>query len=248
MVSALTVHKLTVIYGSTLILHDISIDVSQGSLVAVIGPNGAGKTTFMKSLVGLLPAMAGSISVLGAPFHTNRDKVAYVPQRMTVDWDFPISVYDVVMMGRYGKLGWLKRPTLHDKRIVMDAIEQVDLSSCMHMPIGLLSGGQQQRVFFARALAQQADLYLLDEPFVNIDLVTENALVRLLQNMTRAGKTAIVVHHDVHTVCTYFDCAALLNVHMVAYGPVSDVVTAPHFRSAYGERYITAFPVRVDSK
>ncbi|MCX5924702.1 MAG: ABC transporter ATP-binding protein [Candidatus Dependentiae bacterium] len=236
-VSAVSVKNVTVMYQDTVALHSVSVEVPVGSLLAIIGPNGAGKTTFMKSILGLLQPIAGTISIFGSTLNQQRNKVAYVPQRMSVDWDFPINVYDVVMMGRYGKLGWLRRPGAEDKRCVLEALEQVDLQAHAYKPIGQLSGGQQQRVFFARALAQQAELYLLDEPFVNIDGATEHTLVCILQELTRHGKTVLVVHHDLHTVRAYFESALLLNVQVLAQGSVDQIITPACLQRAYGGRY-----------
>lgn len=244
MVSALSIQKLTVMYHNTPALLDVTVDVPAGVLLAVVGPNGAGKTTFMQSIVGLLKPIEGTIAIFGESFDKQRQHVAYVPQRMTVDWDFPISVQDVVMMGRYGKLGWLRRPGAEDRRIVAEALEQVDLLAHAQSPIGCLSGGQQQRVFFARALAQQARIYLLDEPFVNIDEATECALVSLLQACARSGNTVVVVHHDLQTVRTYFDEALLLNVKKIAYGPVEQVVTSSYLNRAYGNKYAVITDVK----
>jgi len=236
---ALSVKKLTVAYHDTPVLWSIDVDVPAGSLLAIIGPNGAGKTTFMKSILGLLPTLAGSVSFLGlsAAHAAKSGAIAYVPQRMSVDWDFPISVEEVVMMGRYGSLGWFARPKQHDKEIVIDALRQVNLEALAQKPIGSLSGGQQQRVFFARALAQQAEVYLLDEPFANIDAATEQILVYILQQLAASGKTVLVVHHDLHTVRTYFKTALLLKNRKIAYGPVEQVVTSVYLDQAYGNRY-----------
>lgn len=244
MVPVISVEKLTVLYRDVPALLDVTVQIASGSLLAVIGPNGAGKTTFIKSIVGLINPVAGAVAIDGGAFNEHRQRVAYVPQRMSVDWDFPINVYDVVMMGRYGKLGWLRRPGNVDRQIVLESLARVGLTDYTDRSIGCLSGGQQQRVFFARALAQQADIYLFDEPFVNIDGATEYMLVRLLQDIAHSGKTVVVVHHDLYTVRTYFDTALLLNVKKIAYGPVDQVVTAAYVDMAYGNRYLAAYGKR----
>ncbi len=244
---ALSVKKLTVAYQDTPVLWSVDVDVPVGSFLAIVGPNGAGKTTFMKSILGLLKPLAGTISFLGASLDhvIKTGSIAYVPQRMSVDWDFPISVQEVVMMGRYGSLGWFKRPTALDKEMVIDALRQVDLEAFAQKPIGSLSGGQQQRVFFARALAQQAEIYVLDEPFANIDAATEQVLVGILQQLAAIGKTVLVVHHDLHTVRTYFKTALLLRNRTIAYGPVEQIITPFYLDQAYGNRYYTAEQLEV---
>lgn len=239
---ALSVKKLTVAYQDAPVLWSVDVEVPIGSLLAVIGPNGAGKTTFMKSILGLLKPLAGTISFLGQPAtHVIASgAISYVPQRMSVDWDFPISVEEVVMMGRYGSLGWFSRPTKQDKKMVADALKQVNLEAFAQNSIGSLSGGQQQRVFFARALAQQAEIYILDEPFVNIDAVTEQMLIGILQQLASAGKTVIVVHHDLHTVRSYFKTALLLKNRKIAHGPVEQIVTPFYLEQVYGAKYYSA--------
>jgi manganese/zinc/iron transport system ATP- binding protein len=238
----LSVEKLTLIYQQDPVVLDLTLEVFPGSMVAIVGPNGAGKTTLLKALTGLIKPVAGDLKLFGTPIaqvsREQRNRIAYVPQRMSVDWDFPISVQEVVMMGRYGHLGWLRRPRKIDYEIVAQALESVDLTAHASTPIAYLSGGQQQRVFLARALAQQADIYLLDEPLVNLDMVTERALVRVLQDLAAQGKTVLVIHHDLHTVRRYFDTALLLNIKKIAYGPANMVMADSYLARAYGgEKY-----------
>jgi manganese/zinc/iron transport system ATP- binding protein len=205
-------------------------------LLAVVGPNGAGKTTLIKAILGLVDAAAGRTLVYGRPYAEQRRLVAYVPQRGSVDWDFPTSVLDVVMMGLYGRLGWLRRPGRTERAAAMAALEQVGMQDLADRQIAQLSGGQQQRVFLARALVQDAEVYLMDEPFQGVDATTERAIVHLLQQLRAAGKTLLVVHHDLQTVPEYFDWAFLLNVRRIAAGPVEEVFTEDNLRLTYGGR------------
>ena len=233
---ALDVADLTVAYGEAPALWDVDLQVPEGVLCAVVGPNGAGKTTFIKAVLGLVPLAAGRVLVLGAPLRRQRRRVAYVPQRGSVDWDFPTTALDVVTMGTYGRLGWVRRPGAKEKAAAQAALEQVGMADYAGRQIAQLSGGQQQRVFLARALVQDADLYLMDEPFQGVDATTERAIVALLQNLRAAGKTVLVVHHDLQTVPEYFDWAFLLNVRRIAAGPVAEVFTDANLRLAYGGR------------
>jgi manganese/zinc/iron transport system ATP- binding protein len=204
--------------------------------MAVVGPNGAGKTTLLKSILGLLKPAAGKVQIYGKPYLEQRKLVGYVPQRGSVDWDFPTSVLDVVMMGRYGDLGWLRRPGRAEKEAAHQALEKVGMLDYASRQISQLSGGQQQRVFLARALAQDAQIYIMDEPFQGVDATTERAIVALLQELRHAGKTVLVVHHDLQTVPEYFDWVTLLNVRRIASGPVEDVFTEQNLRLTYGGR------------
>jgi manganese/zinc/iron transport system ATP- binding protein len=199
-----------------------------------VGPNGAGKTTLIKSVLGLVKPAAGQVLVLGKPYKEQRHLVGYVPQRGSVDWDFPTSVLDVVMMGRYGALGWLKRPGALERAAALDALDKVGIKHLAERQISQLSGGQQQRVFLARALVQDAQLYFMDEPFQGVDATTERAIVTLLQELRSAGKTVVVVHHDLQTVPEYFDWVTMLNVRRIASGPVSEVFTEQNLRQTYG--------------
>ncbi len=238
---AIRVEDLTVAYGEKPVLWDVDLEVPAGVLMAVVGPNGAGKTTLIKAIMGLVEPVAGSVEIFGKPYREQRRLVGYVPQRNSVDWDFPTTVLDVVMMGRYGSLGWLRRPGRAERELALGALEQVGLTEFAGRQISQLSGGQQQRVFLARALVQDARIYLMDEPFQGVDATTERAIVSLLKGMRAAGKTVVVVHHDLQTVPEYFDWVTLLNVRRIASGPVDTEFTDRNLRLAYGGRvsYLT---------
>jgi len=231
---ALEVTDLTVAYYEKPVLWDIDLNVPGGILMAIVGPNGAGKTTLIKSILGLLKPAAGQVLIYGQPYSEQRRLVGYVPQRGSVDWDFPTSVLDVVMMGRYGHLGWFRRPGRKDRELAMDALQKVGMGAFSKRQISQLSGGQQQRVFLARALVQDAQIYFMDEPFQGVDATTERAIVSLLQELRERGKTVIAVHHDLQTVPEYFDWVTLLNVRRIASGPVTDVFTEENLRLTYG--------------
>jgi len=233
---AIDVADLTVAYRDAPVLWDVDLQVPEGVLMAVVGPNGAGKTTLIKAILGLLPTAAGRVEVLGAPLAAGRRAVGYVPQRGSVDWDFPTSVLDVVLMGTYGRLGWIRRPGAAEKAAAHEALAQVGMADFADRQIAQLSGGQQQRVFLARALVQDAQVYLMDEPFQGVDATTERAIVTLLQTLRAQGKTVLVVHHDLQTVPEYFDWVLLLNVRRIAAGPVDEVFTDANLRAAYGGR------------
>ena len=233
---AIEVADLTVAYGEKPVLWDIDLDVPAGTLMAVVGPNGAGKTTLVRAILGLVRPAAGRALVLGRPVDEQRRRVAYVPQRGSVDWDFPTSVHDVVEMGRFGHLGWLRRPGRADREAARAALEQVGIADLAGRQISQLSGGQQQRVFLARALVQDADVYLMDEPFQGVDATTERAIVELLRGLRADGRTVVVVHHDLQTVPEYFDSVTLLNVRRIASGPVAEVFTEENLRLTYGGR------------
>lgn len=219
---ALSITNLTVEYNSKPVLHNVSAVIPAGILLAIVGPNGAGKSTLIKSIVELVKPTSGTITIFGKSYTTQRKQIAYVPQRISIDWDFPITVFDVVLMGRYGHLGWMARPTEHDKEIVWESLQSVTMHEYAHTPINALSGGQQQRIFLARALAQQAELYLMDEPFVGIDEPTEQATITLLKQLRSQGKTIIIVHHDMHTMHDYFDWALVLNGTTISCGPITN--------------------------
>jgi manganese/zinc/iron transport system ATP- binding protein len=235
-VPAVEVTDLTVAYGEKPVLWDVDLEVPTGVLLAIVGPNGAGKTTLIRSILGLVKPAAGRALVLGKPYEEQRRLVAYVPQRGTVDWDFPTSVLDVVLMGRYGQIGWIRRPGAGDRAAAREALEQVGMLEYAHRQISQLSGGQQQRVFLARALVQHADVYLMDEPFQGVDATTEKAIVELLRSLREQGKTVVAVHHDLQTVAEYFDHVCLLNVRKIASGPVEEVFTEENLRQTYGGR------------
>lgn len=233
---AIEVTDLTVAYREKPVLWDVDLDVPQGVLLAIIGPNGAGKTTLMKAILGLIKPAAGRVLFFGKTYAEQRHIVGYVPQRGSVDWDFPTSVLDVVMMGRYGSLGWIKRPGKKDREAALESLEKVGMLSFASRQISQLSGGQQQRVFLARALIQNAQVYFMDEPFQGVDATTERAIVALLQELRQAGKTVVVVHHDLQTVPEYFDWVTLLNVRRIASGPVNEVFNEHNLRLTYGGR------------
>ena len=233
-IKAIEVTDLTIAYKDKPVLWDVDMDVPTGTLMAIVGPNGAGKTTLIKSILGLVKPAAGQVLVLGKPYQEQRHLVGYVPQRGSVDWDFPTSVLDVVMMGRYGALGWFKRPGSTERAAAVEALDKVGIRHLAERQISQLSGGQQQRVFLARALVQEAQLYFMDEPFQGVDATTERAIVTLLQELRSAGKTVVVVHHDLQTVPEYFDWVTMLNVRRIASGPVSEVFTEQNLRQTYG--------------
>ena len=235
-VAAIEVEDLTVAYGERPALWDVDVTVRAGTLMAVVGPNGAGKTTLVRAILGLVRPAAGRITVFGRPYADQRRAVAYVPQRSSVDWDFPTTVLDVVTMGRYGALGWIRRPGRRDREAATTALDQVGMAEFAGRQISQLSGGQQQRVFLARALVQDAQVYLMDEPFQGVDATTEVAIVRLLQELRAEGRTVVVVHHDLQTVEEYFDWVTLLNVRRIASGPVEEVFNEENLRLAYGGR------------
>jgi manganese/zinc/iron transport system ATP- binding protein len=233
-IPALELHDLTVAYDRKPVLWNIDLTLPQGILAGIIGPNGAGKSTLIKSIMGLLPNSSGYVRIFDQPLDAIRSRVSYVPQRETVDWDFPASVKDVVLMGRYGKLGLFKRPRKADHQAAMDALRKVGMEDYAKRQISQLSGGQQQRVFLARALAQQADIYFMDEPFAGVDAATEKAIIRLLREMSAQGKTVIVVHHDLQSVTTYFDWVIMLNMRLTAYGPTATTFTGELLQETYG--------------
>jgi manganese/zinc/iron transport system ATP- binding protein len=232
--TALSVKNLTVSYHHQPVLWDIDLDIPAGVMAGIVGPNGAGKSTLIKSLLGLVPSLSGEVRVHGRPYAAQRKRVGYVPQRSSVDWDFPTTALDVVTMGLYGRLGWLKRPGRKERNEAQEALEMVGMSAFADRQISQLSGGQQQRVFLARALVQQADVYFLDEPMAGVDATTERAIIDILRRLRDAGKTLIVVHHDLQTVRTYFDWLLLLNVRVIASGKAEEVFRIDNLRQAYG--------------
>ena len=232
----LEIHDLTVAYHKRPVLWGVDVEVPAGQLVGVIGPNGAGKSTLIKAAIGLLPVSSGWVKVFGQPVKDNLRRVGYVPQRESVDWDFPVSVMDVVLMGRYGHLGLFKRPRKEDREVARECLEKVKMLPYADRQISNLSGGQQQRVFLARALAQESDLYFMDEPFAGVDAATEAAIVTILQELKDQGKTLLVVHHDLPTAKTYFDSLLLLNMRVVAFGPTEEVFNYDLLQSTYGGR------------
>lgn len=232
--TAIKIQDLTVAYKEKPVLWDIDAEIPKGVLLAIVGPNGAGKTTLIKSMLNLIEKASGKVFFLDKKYEDVRKKIAYVPQRNSVDWEFPATVLEVVLMGTYGRLGWIKRPGKKEKEEARQALEKVGMSEFESRHISQLSGGQQQRVFLARALVQDAEIYLMDEPFVGVDAVTEKAIVALLKELRQTGKTVLVVHHDLQSVESYFDWVLLLNVRKIALGPVSEVMTEENLKLAYG--------------
>ncbi|KAA3438050.1 metal ABC transporter ATP-binding protein [Rufibacter hautae] len=232
----LEVHDLTVSYQRKPVLWDVDLTLPQQALVGIIGPNGAGKSTLIKAIMGLLPLNSGFVELFGKPLEEVRKRVSYVPQRESVDWDFPASALDVAMMGTYGQLGLFRRPGSREKKLAMEALEKVGMQDFANRQISQLSGGQQQRVFLSRALAQDADLYLMDEPFAGVDIATETAIIELLRLMRDNGKTVVVVHHDLQSAQDYFDWIILLNMRLVASGPTEETLTPPLLEKTYGGR------------
>ncbi len=231
---ALEVHDLTVAYHKKPVLWGVDFEIPQGNLVGIVGPNGAGKSTLIKAAMGLLPLASGWVEAFGKPLEECRNRVGYVPQREDIDWDFPVNVMDVVLMGRYGRLGLLKWPSRKDKKIAAECLEKVRMLPFADRQISNLSGGQQQRVFLARALAQESDLYLMDEPFAGVDAATQEAIITLLRELKEKGKTVFVVHHDLATVPEYFDWCVLLNARLVDCGPTKEVFTPENLGKTYG--------------
>ncbi len=227
---------MTVAYHRKPVLWDIDLVVPQGNLVGIVGPNGAGKSTLIKAVLGLMPLASGKVEIFGRPYQQQRHMVGYVPQRETVDWDFPVTALDVVLMGTYGRLGWFRRPGAVDRKLAQQCLEQVGMERFADRQIRQLSGGQQQRVFLARALAQDAQIYFMDEPFSGVDAATEQAIVVLLQTLRSRGKTVLVVHHELQTVKEYFDFVILLNMRLIAAGPTATTFTTENLQTTYGGR------------
>lgn len=234
--SPVSIHDLTVAYHRKPVLWDVDLDIPEGKLIAIVGPNGAGKSTLIKAVMDLVPKSSGKVMFYGKPFSKQRKLVAYVPQRESVDWDFPIDALGVVLMGCYGKIGWCKPIRRRDTQVAMDALERVGMEDFARRQISQLSGGQQQRVFLARALAQESTIYFMDEPFASVDAATERAIVKVLCDLRSTGKTVVVVHHDLQTVREYFDHVILLNMRVVAHGAVEDVFNDENLKKTYGGR------------
>ena len=233
---AIEVHDLTVAYNTQPVLWDVDLRLPEGQLIAIVGPNGAGKSTLLKAILGLIRPITGWVKICGAPFRQRRSWVGYVPQRESVDWDFPTNALDVVTMGLYGSLGWFRRPGKSHREQALACLDKVGIRDLAQRQISQLSGGQQQRVFLARALAQEARLYLMDEPFAGVDATTERAILGLLQELRSTGKTVVAVHHDLQTVAEYFDHVVLLNMRLVAAGPVETTFTTENLQRTYGGR------------
>ncbi len=235
--NAVSVNQLSVNYDKTPVLWDLSFSVPKGIFTGIIGPNGAGKSTLIKTLLGLITPISGKVLFFDKPLATLRQKIGYMPQRESIDWDFPISVLDLVLMGRYGKLGLFRRPRRADRDAALSALETVGMENYAQRQISQLSGGQQQRVFLARALLQEADIYFMDEPFAGIDHATESVMIELLRRLVGEGKTIFAVHHDLNSVVDYFDWVLLLNMRLIACGPTKTTFTAENLHAAYGKSY-----------
>ena len=232
--SALETHDLTVTYHKRPVLYGVDVNIPEGKLVGIVGPNGAGKSTLIKSIMGVVPTTSGWVKAFGKPVKDSLKRIGYVPQRGSVDWDFPVTVMDVALMGTYGRLGLFRRPGKAQRLQAEEALDKVGMLPYVSRQIGNLSGGQQQRVFLARALAQDSDLYLMDEPFVGVDAATEKAIIDLLQEMRNSGKTVLVVHHDLQTAESYFDMLLLLNMRLVAFGNTDEVFNQELLQKTYG--------------
>lgn len=235
-VVALSVDDLTVAYHRKPVIWDVALELPAGSLIGVVGPNGAGKSTLLKAVMNLVPRASGRVKVFGESYRVNRHRVGYVPQRESVDWDFPVDALEVVTMGLYSQIGWCLPVRRKHREAGMEALRRVGIADLAHRQISQLSGGQQQRTFLARALVQDADLYLMDEPFAAVDAATEKAIVELLRELKARGKTVVVIHHDLQTVPEYFDYAVLLNMRVVAHGPIDTVFTSENLQKTYGGR------------
>jgi manganese/zinc/iron transport system ATP- binding protein len=235
-VPPLEIHDLTVAYHHKPVLWGIDLEVPPGRLIGIVGPNGAGKTTLIKAILGLVPISSGWVKVFGQSVKKSLRRIGYMPQRESVDWDFPVSVMDVVLMGRYGRLGLIRRPTREDRDVARDCLDKVHMLPFANRQISNLSGGQQQRVFLARALAQESDLYFMDEPFSGVDAATESAIITLLRELRTKGKTVLVVHHDLPTAREYFDMLILLNMRLTAFGPTNEVFRPDLLQKTYGGR------------
>ena len=231
---AITVKDLTVAYQEQPVIWDLDFYAPPKTLLGIIGPNGSGKTTLLKSILGIITPTTGDIKVFGKAYDRFKHNIAYVPQKNSVDWNFPTDVFDVVLMGRYRHLSWFQRPCIQDKEIAWQALEMVKMQDFAHRQISQLSGGQQQRVFLARALAQQASIFILDEPFVGIDVVTEQLILNVLHTLRSSGKTILVVHHDLATVKKYFDWTFLMNIKHIALGPTHQVLTENNIIQTFG--------------
>lgn len=234
--SPLSVHAMTVAYQRKPVLWDVDYDAPTDALIAVVGPNGAGKSTLIKGCLGLVPKASGQVEFWGKDYRSVRSRIGYVPQRESVDWEFPVSALDVVCMGMYRRIGWFRPVRRKHKVSALQHLDHVGMREYADRQISQLSGGQQQRVFLARALAQEADLYFMDEPFAGVDAATERAIVAVLRELRSQGKTVVVVHHDLQTVPEYFDHVILLNMRVVAAGTVQEVFTPENLQKTFGGR------------
>ncbi len=230
----LVIRDLTVAYGRKMVLQGVSADIARGQVIGIIGPNGGGKSTLLKAILGMAPIVSGSVSLFGKSSQSMRSHIAYVPQREVIDWDFPVSVYDVVLMGRYPRSGWLRRPTRHDHEIAREMLVRVDMLKHRYTQIGQLSGGQQQRVFIARALAQEADVLLLDEPMTGIDAGTQEVFMQVIEEQRLAGKIVLIATHDLVSASCACDCLCCVNERMISFGPLAETYTSENLARTYG--------------
>ena len=242
--NSIEVHNLSVAYNRVPVLWDIDFELPKGQIIGIVGPNGSGKSTLLKAIMGLIPLSSGFAKIFDKELELVREKVAYVPQRESVDWDFPATVEDVVRMGRYKRGKLFNRLSAIDKQLASEAIEKVKLTPYKDRQISQLSGGQQQRVFLARALAQGADMYVMDEPFVGVDVATEKTILELLITMKNEGKTVVIVHHDLQTVSDSFDYLVLLNTRLIAHGPTKDILTEENLQATYGGQLNLLYKMR----
>lgn len=233
---ALHVQDLTVAYDRKPVLWDIDLEVPPSVVAGIVGPNGAGKSTLIKAIMDLIPHASGAVRIFGKPYKAQRQIVGYVPQRESVDWDYPITAVELVAMGLYGTIGWFRPVTARYRTRALEALAEVGMADLAHRQISRLSGGQQQRIFLARALVQEAQVYFMDEPFAGVDAATESAIIAILQRLREQGKTVFVVHHDLESVRNYFDYLIMLNMRIVAAGPVSEVFTRENLKRTYGGR------------
>jgi len=236
MTPAISVRNLSVRYRETEALNGVGFDLPEHALAAIIGPNGAGKSTLLKAMLGFIPAVSGEVRFFGQPLAAARREIAYVPQRAEIDWDFPIDVLQTVLLGRLAHLPFWRRPGKAERKLALDALEAVGMQAFVDRPIRALSGGQQQRVFLARALVQEARLYLFDEPFAGVDATTEQAIAQVFRQLRDEGATVVSVHHDLSTVDEYFDHAILLKRELIACGPLAQAFTPASIQRAYGGR------------
>lgn len=232
----ISIKNLTASYDRKVALRSVNMDITENGVIGIVGPNGAGKSTLIKAMLHLIPFDSGRIRIFGKSVEEVRKDMAYVPQKESIDWDFPVTVRDLVMMGRYAHLNMFQWPSADDRRIVDDALERVGMIEFKDRQIGQLSGGQQQRIFIARALAQQAQIFLLDEPFVGVDASTETTIIQLIKEVNRSGKLIIIVHHDLNKVTEYFDQLILINQRLIAFGPTQEVFTPETLKRTYGGR------------
>lgn len=235
---AVRVEDLTMAYREEPVIWDMDFEIETGTLTAIVGPNGAGKSTLLKGVLGLLKPLSGWAEIFGEPAEKMRRRIGYVPQKSAVNWDFPTTAGDVVLMGRYGSLGWLRRPGAKDRKKAEEALALLEMTDFADRQISEMSGGQKQRIFLARAIAQEADIYFLDEPFQGVDIQTEQIIVRQLHKLRDEGKTIVAVHHDLHTAPKYFDHAILINKTLIAQGTSEEVITADKLQLAYGENFL----------